>query len=266
MPRPLTLAALALAAGAALPAQSIRYAPGEFRYGVVSQIKRRDTRGDQKQDYTITTNQAMSLLLTPRGNDSLRFRMTLDAYTIGSDLPVKLPDVGRLQGTIVEGVMTAYGRMVHYSHRAPATAGGGADVLELAENMSQFLITLAPDAANGSSRTDTTSSHNTNQGGDLTERTITTTTVDGDTVFAGQPAWRIRRDMSVTVDGTTMQGTQLLQVTGGGDGKGTFYLSKKGVYLGATTRTVTNTTITLPDGGAIVSTQEALSTITLAAK
>ena len=264
MPRPLTLAALAMAAGAALPAQAIRYAPGEFRYGVVTVIKRSDARGDQKQDYTITANQALTLLLTPRGADSLRFRITLDAYTLGSDLPVQLPAVSQLQGTVVEGVITASGRMVRYSHRSPVTSG--ADVLALAENMSRFLVTVSPDAVTGATAVDTTSSRQSNAGGELLERTITTTKVDGDTTFAGQKAWRIRRDTDVTVSGTTMQSGQALHVEGGGTGTGTFFLSMKGVYLGALTRSTTSTAITLPDGGAVVSSQEATSTIQLVAK
>ncbi|HUO53074.1 MAG TPA: hypothetical protein VMT93_11170 [Gemmatimonadaceae bacterium] len=256
--------ALAILAAAPLPAQAIRYAPGQFRYGVVTAIKRSDTRGGGKLEYTITATQAFTLLLTPRGADSLRFRLTLDAYTLGSDLPVQLPDVGQLQGTQVEGVVTAYGRMVHYSHHSPAA--GGADAQALADNMSKFLVTLRPDAVDGSVSVDTTSSHQQDQNGDITERTVTTTRIDGDTLYAGEKAWRVRRTTEVTVSGFTIQDGKALQVSGGGGGAGTFYLSVKGVYLGAVTRSTTNTTITLPDGGAIVSDQEATSAITLVTK
>lgn len=72
-----TSLAIALAA-AALPAQAIRYAPGQYRYAIVDSIKRSDVRGDAKQSYTIVATQAMAVLLTPRGSDSLRVRYTLE--------------------------------------------------------------------------------------------------------------------------------------------------------------------------------------------
>lgn len=254
-----SLSALTLLAAAALPAQAIRYAPVEAKYSVVTAIKRSDVRGDQKQDYTVTASQAMSLLLTARGADSLRFRLTLDSYSLASDLPIQLPNVGLMKGTVVEGVMTTAGRMLHYTHRSPVTSG--ADLIAVADNMSRFLVTVAPGATYGSSTTDTTSSHRANDGGDLDERTIATTMVDGDTVFAGQKAWRIRRSTVITVAGSTVQGGQTLRIAGGGTGSGVFYLSTKGVYLGAVTRSATNTTITLPDGSTVASAQDATSTI-----
>jgi hypothetical protein len=264
LPRAALAAALVASLAAALPAQSIRYAAGEYRYGLVTVITRTDERGDQKQEYTITARQAFTLLLAPKATDTLRFHLTLDAYTLGSNLPVKLPDVGLLKGTVVDGVMTTWGRMAHYSYRTPAA--GDPDAPKLADNMSQFLPAVPPDAAPGLSTTDTTSNHQADAGGDILERTITTTTVLDDTVFAGQKAWRIRRETVVGVSGNTMQGTQSLPVSGGGNGAGTFYISKQGVFLGSVTHTSTNTTITLPDGGAVVSTQDVISRLLLAAQ
>ena len=100
---------VALLAAAALPAQAIRYAPGEYKYSVATVIKQSQEMGDQKQASTINLAQRMAVLLIARGADSLRFRTTLEDYTISADLPIQLPDVGKLKGTIVEGVMTAYG-------------------------------------------------------------------------------------------------------------------------------------------------------------
>jgi len=239
----------ALLAAASLPAQAIRYTPGEYKYSVATVIKQTQEMGDQKQASTINLAQRMAVLLIARGSDSLRFRTTLEDYTISADLPIQLPDVGKLKGTVVEGVMTAYGRVARYTHRSPVTSG--ADVIALAENMSRFVLALSPNAAKGYTWTDTTSSHNKNDGGELTERTITTTLVDGDTVVAGVKAWRIRRHTTVSVQGTTVQNGTPLPITSDGDGTGTFCISLQGVYLGAHTTNASVTTIQLPAGGVV---------------
>ena len=261
MPTLRTIPILALLAAAPLPAQAIRYAPGEFKYSVATVIKQSQTMGDQQQASTITLDQRMAVLLIARGADSLRFRTTLEDYTIGSDLPIQLPDVGKLKGTIVEGMMTASGRVSRYTHRSPVTTG--TDVIALAENMSRFIFALSPRAAKGATWADTSTSHNKNDGGELTERIITTTLVDGDTVIAGVTAWRIRRQTMVTVSGTTMQNGTLLPIASEGTGSGTFWVSLPGVYLGARTSNKSVTTIQLPTGGAVTQTVDATTNITL---
>src|SRR6516162_3717826 len=136
-----TSLAIALAA-AALPAQAIRYAPGQYRYAIVDSIKRSDVRGDAKQSYTIVATQAMAVLLTPRGSDSLRVRYTLERNRLTSDLPVQLPQVEKLEGTVVEGTMTASGRMIRHTYHSPDSLS--LEVAALADNMTQFLLWVTP--------------------------------------------------------------------------------------------------------------------------
>ena len=148
--------------------------------------------------------------------------------------------------------MTSYGRVAHSSHRSPVTTG--ADVIALAENMSRFILALSPRAETGFTWTDTTSSHSKNDGGELTERTITTTLIEGDTVVGGVKAWRIRRRTSVTVKGMTVQNATSLPLTSDGDGSGTYCVTLQGVYLGAHTTNRSVTTIQLPTGGVVTQT------------
>lgn len=260
MPTLRSLPLFALLAAVALPAQAIRYIPGEHKYAVATVIKQSQVMGDQKQASTIALEQRLAVLLIARGADSLRFRTTLEDYTISADLPIQLPDVSKLKGTIVEGSMTAYGRVSHFTHRSPVTSG--ADVIALADNMSRFILALSPRADKGVTWTDTTSSHNKNDGGELTERTITTTVVDGDTVVAGMKAWRIRRQTSVSVKGMTVQNGTPLPIASEGTGIGTFCVSLQGVYLGARTANNSVTTIQLPTGGVV--TQTSASDVTIA--
>ena len=256
-----SLALVALLAAPALPAQAIRYAPGEFKYSVATIIKQSQVMGEQKQASTITLGQKMGVLLIARGSDSLRFRTTLVDYAISADLPIQLPDVGKLKGTVVEGVMTSYGKVAHYKHRSPVTTG--TDVIALAENMSRFLLTLSPNATKGYTWTDTTTTHDKNDGGELTERTITITVVEGDTVAAGVKAWRIRRHTTVAVQGTTVQGGAALPITSESEGTGTYCISLQGAYLGARTSNKSVTSIQLPNGGAVTQTAESDVAITL---
>ena len=261
MPR--TPSALLAVALAALPlcAQTIRYAPGQYRYTVVDSIKRSDVRGDSKQSYTLVATQAMALLLAPRGADSLRIRLTLEANRLTSDLPVQLPHVEKLDGTVVEGTMTAAGRVVRHTYHSPDSVS--LEVAALTDNMTQFLLWVTPNATIGQPVTDTTSSRQTDGGSDVTERTITTTTIEGDTVFAGQKAWRIRRDTETQVAGVMLQQGLSLQESGGGTGTGYFYISKAGVYLGSHAKSSTTTTLKLPDGTSMASALVATSSVAL---
>lgn len=203
----------------------------------------------------------MKLLLGARDAQSMRFRLALERYTVSADLPMRLPDVSKFQGTVVEGVITPSGRMLHYTFRSPDSAS--AEAAALAGNLSGFLVTIPASAQPGAPVADTTSSRQTEGKNDLTERTITTTAVETDTVYAGQTARRIRRDTEVTVGGVSVQQGQALQIVGEGGGTGFFYVTPAGAYLGAHTRTTVNTQFTLPDGSHVSSIEDATSTIVL---
>ena len=255
----LALAALALATR--VDAQAIRYAPGSYTYSVVTVIKKTDRIGGEPLLSTLTADQKMSLTITARGADSLGFKMTLVDYSLSSDLPIQLPNVERLKGTTVEGMMTPAGRMTRYTHTS--TKAPGADIVAIAQNMSRFLVALAPLSGSGRSWTDTTDSRQTSDGGAIDERTITTSTIDGDTVYNGAKAWRLRRRTTFTATGTTTQDKQVLQIASDGSSAGTYYVSERGVYLGARTNTVSNSTIKLPNGRTISVGQDATSTVSL---
>jgi hypothetical protein len=261
MTRPLPLAAATLALASTLSAQSLRYAPGEFKYTALIVIKQNQVLGAQSTKSTVTSDERMSLLLAPRGTDSLRFRLALDQWTLSADVPIQLQDFSALQGTVVEGAMTGGGRLAHYTYRSPA--GTGPDVAAHAQQMSQFLIVLPRGPLTGRSWSDTTVSPPSSDGTDLAERTITTTVVAGDTMYAGERAWRLRRETTFTRQGTMLQGTQRLAVSAQASGQGTYYISARGVFLGARTTMQSSSTITLADGQVTTLAQDATSVIAL---
>lgn len=248
---------LTLRAGADAPS----YSPGTYKYSLLTVIKRSQSFSNSEITSTITADQRMALALSAHGDDSLAFQLTITEYSLHSDLPAQLPDVGKMKGTMVMGTMSTGGRLASFSHVSPVTAG--ADVDALAEKMSHFLPALESDTGAAASFADTTTDKLGGEGGSITERTITVTTLDGDTVFAGARAFRIRHSSALASAGTIMQSGVPLPLTSDGTGDGMFYVSEKGVYLGARVVSTSTSRISLPTGAIVTLTQDATSTVTL---
>ena len=263
--RPVPLFALAALVGAApLASQgTVRYAPGARHYHLISVLKRTQETQGQKTEYQITNEQRFSLNIIARSKDTLRFAVTLDSSRLSSNLPVQLPDLSKLQGTQVSGAMSPSGKV--YSVTASVVADSGTDTQSLVEGMSRFLLQVPPGVKVGSSWVDTSTSMVNRDGNDLESRTITTTTLLGDTTFAGEKAWRFERKLVLQIGGTQVQGSDQLAVKGDGTGSGMYYVSTKGVYLGSTaTQSMTMTVaiaskrLTIPVTQSVVSKVELL--------
>ncbi len=237
------------------------YSPGTYKYSLLTVIKRSQSVANTELSSTLTADQRMTLSLTARGTDSLALQLTLTDYSVRSDLPTQLPNVSKMKGTVVMGTMSTRGRLASFSHFSPVT--GGADVLSLAQKMSRFLPALAPDTGDATAFTDTTTDKQNSPSGDLTERIITATTLDGDTTFDGARAVRVRHATTDLLDGTIVQSGQTLPINSEGTGEGTFYISARGVYLGARVTSTSTSRIKLPDGTIVTLTQDATSTVTL---
>jgi hypothetical protein len=228
-----------------LPAQgAVTYAPGAQRYHLVSVVKRTQEVQGQKTEYQITNEQQVSVNLAAQGKDTLRFAVTLDSSKLSSNLPVQLPDVSKLQGTKVSGQMSPSGRV--YNLQSSIASPSSSDAQSLVEGMSRFLIAVPSDARVGGSWADTTVNAVRREGNDLESRTITTTTLLGDTTFAGQKAWRLQRKSVLSIGGTQQQGNERISVNGQGTGSGMYYVSTKGVYLGSTSAQSMTMTIAIP--------------------
>ena len=259
------LIALAAFAGAStVPAQgTVRYAPGAQRYHLISVVKRTQEMEGQKTEYQITNEQRVSLNIVQHGKDTLRFAVTLDSSRLSSNLPVQLPDLSKLQGTQVSGAMSPSGKV--YSVTASVVADSGTDTQSLVEGMSRFLLQVPPGVKVGSSWVDTATSTVKREGNDLKSKTITTTTLLGDTTFAGQRAWRLERKLVLQIGGTQVQGSDQLSMKGEGTGSGMYYVSTKGVYLGSTatqrmmmTVAIASKRVTIPVTQSVISKVELL--------
>jgi hypothetical protein len=88
---------------------------------------------------------------------------------------------------------------------------------------------------------------NGNRGGiEVNTTIIVTSTFAGDTTFAGERSWQIRRALTFTVAGAGAQQNMAMVIEGTGTGERTDFITSKGVYLGSTTTQVANSTISLP--------------------
>jgi hypothetical protein len=247
----------ALAGAATLPAQDggIAYAPGAHHYRVTATVTSTQDAGGQTARIEIATRNDVTVELTPYAADTLRFAITLDSSTITSKPAVPLPDFHRYFGLRVRGAMSPSGKV--FSIEASADTTGDPDVQRFVEGLSHFLVPLPEGATVGSSWSDTTVTPAGVGGQNVDSRTITTSRILGDTVYAGQPAWRIQQTTGTTLHGMVDQGGHRFPVNGKGSGTTMYYVSRTGVYLGSTmSQTMT---IETADGSAPPMTQTGTS-------
>jgi hypothetical protein len=236
----LPFALLALPAVAQGP---IRYAPASARYRLHSVVNRTQEMNGQKQQLKITSDQRVSLRMTPQSKDTLGFEITLDSTRIVAEPTVPLPDVAHLQGTKLTGAMLPTGKIVRYGSTADTT---DASALTMVESMTHFLVTLPRDAKVGSTWTDTSSSSVKREDNSLDQRTITRSTILGDTTYAGEKAWRVRRESQLSLTGSQTQNGTTLNLAGSGTGTGMYYISQTGSYLGSTASQNMQMTMSIP--------------------
>ena len=227
----LTVALCALGA-AALPAQSVaRYSAGTRRYHLISVVTRAEDRNGQHNEFKVTNEQIVSVALAAHGKDSLDFSYTMDSSSINSDPPITLPDISRMKGAQVHGVMGPTGKVFTYASTADKN---DPDMQNLVEGMSRFLVVLPQNAKHGSTWTDTTRNTVEQNGAHLNLTSIVTSTIIDDTTFNGQTAWRVQRNILLSMGGTQSAMGQSVDIDGKGTGQGIYYLSTSGVYLGST--------------------------------
>lgn len=251
--KPSRFAALAMVASCVAPALAaqgvITYAPGTHRYHLISVISRTQEQAGQKADFEITNEQMVSLELQRHAGDTLDFAVTLDSTALRSNRPdVQLPDVSKMKGTRVTGLMSRTGKV--YSHKS-SLGEEDEDSRSLIEGMTRFLVSPPANARVGTHWTDTTSSTVQRNGAALQMRTITTSTVLGDTLYAGQKAWRVERKSVLSLHGTQDEMGQTLSVDGNGSGSGMYYVSAAGTYLGSGASQTMHMTVTPPGQAAV---------------
>ena len=265
---PARLCALLLAATTLPALGQIHYAPGTQHYRLHSTVRRIQEQNGQKTDGTITNDQLVTVAIqaargksTVGDGDTLHFAVSLDSVNLSSNLAVQLPDISVMQGTKVTGDMLPSGKVLSFN--SDTKAADGVDRESIVSSMAHFLLPL-PDAAKlGTNWTDTANTNVSKDGNTIKTQTITTSSVLGDTTYAGQKAWRVRRQSVLTVSGTQTQSNQMITMDGDGTGEGMYYIGANGTYLGSTASQKMSMTVKAA-GTVIPVTQTATSTVEIA--
>ena len=256
--RAVVLAAACCALAGAARAQAFAYAPGEQQYRVTSVINQTRRVGEQVVADSAVSVLVISLTLAAQAGDTLRFTYTVDSvWATRADAERVLTG---MRGKKVTGTMSPRGEV--FTFRVPA---GGASPMAGQEFQSfrSFLVRF-PNAAlrPGLSWADTARTAFSSAGIDGAETTILTSRVLGDTVIAGEPAWRVERTATATLSGAGTQSGHALVLEGNRSVAGVSYVSRSGLYLGAvSTQEGETAMLASASGPALVVTQTATTTI-----
>jgi hypothetical protein len=160
-------------------------------------------------------------------------------------LQVGHPDLSKVGGTKASGFSSLTGKMYSFDP-GKAAAEGMPDMQEF----EMFLPIVAP--ANkkvGESWVDTLTITGNRGGIDVNTSVIVTSTLAGDTTYAGEKSWRIQRNLAFSVAGAGAQQGMALVIEGTGTGRRTDYITSKGVYLGSALTQNSKSTVSIPASG-----------------
>jgi hypothetical protein len=209
-------------------AQGVEYADGTTRYRVSTTTKGVQTTPLGSSDFELGIQQQITLNLARQAKDTLLATVTLDSINVSG--AGALADVSALRGAQFVSLVSPTGRV--YSTKAPPNANPL--VAQLAEGIARFLPTYRSDLKPGATWSDTTVGRMSQQGMDLDRTIVSNYTVQHDTTIGGVKAYKVARVTSVKAAGSgTPQGTPV-SMESSSTSNGAFFLSEKGVFLGAT--------------------------------
>lgn len=244
-------ALIALAVALALPAsaagaQEFRYSPGTARYdaSVVTHMTRE--MGGQRTDEEIMQSQRLTIGLTRAGGDTLAIGVTVDSAAVATRTG-GVQDVSPLVGLKVDGRISTTGDL--YSSALVGRDIGPTGSL-VASELARFLPKLRRDLHTGLTWTDTTAEEMDMLGVPVSRRSITTSTVTGDTTVAGRRGWKIDRRSSVNFTGSGSMSGQQIRLEGSSTSEGVIVVSRAGRYLASEQTDSSTTKFTMPSTGA----------------
>lgn len=226
-------------------ASQFAYTPGTNQYRLTSNMKMSQEMMGQKQEAEVSSNELVTVAVAPKGKDSLSFTFTIDSANVTSTAPTGTPDASKRIGAKVSGIMSSLGKV--YTFDAPTTDDqGGASF----QGYKTFFVKVPNGQLKaGMSWTDTTENKNSANGLDITAQTITTSTIVGDSMVAGQKVWKVQRVSNTTLTGSGNQGGQAMVLEGKGVGNATELLTPRGLYVGSEGTTNVDMTVSVPGVG-----------------
>jgi hypothetical protein len=242
----LSCALLALAAPAG--AQGVEYTDGTTRYRVSTTTSGSQTTPLGSSKFELGVQQRITLNVAHQAKDTLMATVTLDSISLTG--AAAIADVSTLQGAKFVSLVSPTGRV--YSSKAPTSTDPVTS--QLAEAIARFLPAYHPNLRQGATWADTSTGKVMQQGMEL-DRTVVSN-FERDTTLGGVRAFKVARMTSVKAAGSgTPQGTPI-SMESSSKSNGAFYVSTKGVFLGATSVDDVNLRLKILAQGAEISLQQ----------
>jgi hypothetical protein len=245
--RPSRLAlALALALPTAVSAQGFEYAPTTAQYRLTSTTKGAQEAMGQKQEFESSNSQLLSITVARPSKDTVAMTAVIDSITAVGPMGMVPPGLDKLLGVKVSAKLSPFGAV--YSSEGPKDTTI-ANVAQITDEMGRFLPRIRGKLTAGSSWTDTTTGKVKQNGIDIDRQVVAKYTVAGDTTIGGEKAWKITRETTTSLSGSGAPQGQPMTMEGVSNGKGTLFMSQKGVFVGSTSEDQANIKITLAANG-----------------
>lgn len=227
-------ARLALALSIALPtiaaAQGFEYAPGTAKYRVVQTTKAAQDIMGQKQEIESSSKQIMTVTLARASKDTVAVSVVLDSITSTNSMGMPTQLIDRFIGMKVAAKVSPTGTF--YSVQGP-TEDALPNSTTMTEALGNFLPKLRGRLDKGATWTDTTTGKMKQGGIDIDRKTVSKYTVEGDTTIGTEKSWKVVRIDSTTMSGSGSSQNGPMTMEGTTKGKGSIFVSSKGVFLGA---------------------------------
>lgn len=222
------IAAAILLSAPAVGAQGIMYSPGTTRYRVSSESKSSQTMQGQTQEATTSSDQFITVTVNSKSRDTLQYVITLDSGSAKSSSPmIPIPDINKLRGFKYVGTMSRLGK--RYGGMGSDTTTDGSK--DLALGFERFFLAIPQGAKAGVTWTDSNSTKVNRSGIDILAETKSNYQLVGDTMIAGQKAWKIARTSNVTTTGNGVSQGQVITLESVGKIAGSVYITSAGLYL-----------------------------------
>lgn len=227
-------------AAAPLHAQGVEYAIGTTKYRISTNLKGSQTSPGGNADFQLGVQERITVNVMKHAKDTVMATMTLDSIAFQSAAG-PAPDVSKMTGARFVTLMSPTGKF--YLSKAPD--GIDPALRQIADGIERFLPAFRGTVANGVTWADTITARVPMQGVDMDRTSVSSYKVNGDTTIGGAKAFRVQRSTTLKATGSgAMQGTPVtMEITG--TSTGAFFITPKGVFLGATSIDDVTTKITV---------------------
>ena len=232
------------------------YAAADAKYRVVSVVKTSQNMMGQQMDFETSSNQRLSVSVAKAGA-AFTLTMTIDSATVSTTSPEPAPDMSDAVGMKFVGDMAPDGKV---GTSTVSDRSGAPSTSQFASGFRSILPRLHLGATKGATWADSTSFTRKQNDADVTTETVVQYTLAGDTVVAGQRAWRIDGVSVSKVTGHGNRNGADYSISGEVKGTVTAVVSVAGVLLGESSEGDANLTVAVDAAGITIPIAQKTST------